>query len=67
MLEIYYSKDGSKEEKAVYDKPNDFVSAQYLEVPPFQDYYKVSRALIDGKELTLEDKTILGLFHALSK
>lgn len=67
MLEIYYSKDGQKEEKITFDDTEAFLAAEYLEVPPFQDYYKVSKVLVDGEELVLTDKTIGGLFNALNK
>jgi hypothetical protein len=67
MLEIHYSKDGKKEEVATYDKAADFLAAQYLEVPPFAEYYHVSKATIDGKEVELAENTINGLFNALNK
>ncbi|EPH95860.1 MULTISPECIES: hypothetical protein [unclassified Enterococcus] len=67
MLEIFFSKNGIDEEQITYTKPADFLAAQYLEVPPFEDHYKVTKALIDGQEIELADKTILGLFNYLNK
>lgn len=67
MLEIHYSADGSREDGVrTYDKASDFVAAMYLEVPPFEDYYKVLKATLDGKEIVLKDHTIAGLFNYLS-
>ncbi|PAB01438.1 hypothetical protein AKL21_04470 [Enterococcus canintestini] len=67
MLEIHYSIAGSQEEVKKYDKASDFVGAQYKEVPDLQDNYQVTKVLLDGKEIDLDDKTIGGLFNYLNK
>ncbi|MFB5210141.1 hypothetical protein [Enterococcus casseliflavus] len=40
--------------------------SQYLEVPPFQDHYPVEEVFLDGKRITLRDRTISGLFNYLN-
>ncbi|KAF1291198.1 hypothetical protein BAU14_11110 [Enterococcus sp. CU9D] len=67
MLEIHYIPIGDEETVATYDKASDFVAAQYKEVPDLQDNYRVTKALVDGKEIELSDKTIAGLFAYLNK
>lgn len=68
MLEIHYSMDGNQEDGVkTYEKAADFVAAMYLEVPPFEDYYQVQKALLDGQELPLTDHTMAGLFNYLSE
>ncbi|MGX6979932.1 hypothetical protein ACWN8V_11930 [Vagococcus elongatus] len=68
MLEIHYfsSKNDTQETIKTYQTSSDFLAAQYLEVPDLQDYFAVSKVLLDGEELKLEDKTILGLFNFLN-
>ncbi|WP_071130944.1 hypothetical protein [Enterococcus timonensis] len=66
MLEIDFSKDGQNWQKAEYKTAADFLAAEYLEVPPFEDYYRVKQVLLDGEVLILEDATIGGLFNALN-
>ncbi|MEP9394924.1 hypothetical protein ABLE94_22065 [Gordonia sp. VNK1] len=66
MLEIHYSQNNGPEKVATYDKPSDFLSVEYLEVPPFADSDRVLRVLLDGEEFPLADRTIGGLFTALS-
>ncbi len=67
MLEIHYIPIGDEETVKTYDKASDFVAAQYKEVPDLQDNYHVTKALVDGKEIELSDKTIGGLFAYLNK
>lgn len=68
MLEIHYSADGSWDDGIKkYERASDFVSEMYLEVPPFQDYYVVTKAVLDGQELDLPDSTIGGLFNYLAE
>jgi len=64
MLEIHYLKNGSKEVTTV-ESPERFLASQYLEVPPFQDHYPVEEVFLDGKRITLRDRTISGLFNYL--
>lgn len=65
MLEINYLKNGSKE-IATVESPERFLASQYLEVPPFQDHYPVEEVFLDGKRITLRDRTISGLFNYLN-
>ncbi|MFZ4870478.1 MULTISPECIES: hypothetical protein [Enterococcus] len=62
MLEIHYLKNGSKEVTTV-ESPERFLASQYLEVPPFQDHYPVEEVFLDGKRITLKERTIGGLFN----
>ncbi len=62
MLEIHYLKNGSKE-IATVEFPERFLASQYLEVPPFQDHYPVEEVFLDGKRITLRERTIGGLFN----
>lgn len=66
MLEIHYSIGDSNEQVKTYEKASDFVAAQYKEVPDLQDNYLVIKALIDGKEVQLEESSIGGLFTYLN-
>lgn len=67
MLEIHYSTTaGGDETVKTYDHAKDFIAAQLLEVPAFEDYYHVNKAVLDGKEIDLKDKTIGGLFNYLN-
>lgn len=66
MLVITYELNGSEKEKT-YASANDFIAAQLKEVPDMPDYYHVSKATIDGEAITLDDKTISGLFNYLNK
>ncbi|OJG44601.1 hypothetical protein RV02_GL000207 [Enterococcus gilvus] len=66
MLVITYEMNDAKKEKT-YASANDFVAAQLKEVPDLPDYYHVVEATVDGKEISLEDKTISGLFNYLNK
>ncbi|MBE6170135.1 hypothetical protein EY693_15985 [Enterococcus casseliflavus] len=65
MLEIHYLKNGSKE-IATVESPERFLASQYLEVPPFQDHYPVEEVFLDGKRITLRERTISGLFNYLN-
>ncbi|MBO0454511.1 MULTISPECIES: hypothetical protein [Enterococcus] len=66
MLEITYELNNSEKEKE-YASANDFIAAQLKEVPDLPDYYHVVKAIVDGKEISLTDKTISGLFNYLNK
>lgn len=50
-----------------YETVNDFLQGQYLEVPPLQDHFVVTKVTLDGKEIRLTDQTISGLFNYLNK
>ncbi|WP_335621931.1 hypothetical protein [Lentilactobacillus curieae] len=65
MLEITY-KDGSSTSKITYNSVDDFIANQRLETPDLEDYYEIENATIDGKEVDLSDKTIMGLYKQLS-
>ncbi|KAF1301264.1 MULTISPECIES: DUF4649 family protein [Enterococcus] len=67
MLEIHYIVSDHAESIKTYPKASDFVAAQYKEVPDLQDNYPVTKVLIDGKEVLLENKTIGGLFDYLNR
>lgn len=68
MLEIQYSRDGLHfDEVATYKNGEAFLAAQYLEVPAFEDYYKISKVTLDGKAISLEDATMGGLFNYLNQ
>jgi len=66
MLVITYELNEAEKEKT-YNSASDFVAAQFKEVPDLPDYYHVIKATVDGKEISLEDKTISGLFNYLNK
>jgi len=65
MLEIHYSPGGGPTKVARYEKVTDFLSAEYLEVPPFADSDRVTKVLLDGQDYRLDEPTIEGLFRAL--
>lgn len=68
MLEIHYSTTtGGDENVKTYDSAKDFIAAQLLEVPAFEDYYHVTKVVLNGNEIDLKDKTIGGLFNYLNK
>ena len=66
MLVITYELNEAEKEKT-YNSASDFVAAQFKEVPDLPAYYHVIKATVDGKEISLEDKTISGLFNYLNK
>ncbi|NTR37728.1 hypothetical protein HQ944_08530 [Enterococcus faecium] len=68
MLKISYKPSAdSKEMGKEYETVNDFLQGQYLEVPPLQDHFVVTKVTLDGKEIGLTDHTISGLFIYLNK
>ncbi|EME7222043.1 hypothetical protein N8A25_001100 [Enterococcus faecium] len=50
-----------------YETVNNFLQGQYLEVPPLQDYFVVTKVTLDGKEIGVIDHTISGLFNYFNK
>lgn len=50
-----------------YETVDDFLQGQYLEVPPLQDHFVVTKVTLDGKEIRLTDHTISGLFNYFNK
>lgn len=68
MLKISYKPSAdSKEMGKEYETVNDFLQGQYLEVPPLQDHFVVTKVTLGGKEIRLTDQTISGLFNYLNK
>lgn len=66
MLEIHYMMAGNEAIKS-YKNPAEFVARQQLEVPDLEDYYVVSKVIVDGEEVDLPEKTIGGLFNYYNK
>lgn len=66
MLEIHYIPVGGAEKVKTYETANDFLAAQYLEVPELQDNSHVTKVLLDGQAVELQDKTVAGLFDYLN-
>lgn len=65
MLVIKYKNNGAESTKE-YQKVEEFIGAQYREVPDLQDYFQIVSVSIDGKEIELTDKTVSGLFSYLT-
>ena len=68
MLKISYKPSAdSKEMEKEYETVDDFLQGQYLEVPPLQDHFAVTKVTLDGKEIRLTDHTISWLFNYFNK
>ncbi len=65
MLVIQYRNAGQIQEKT-YRSANEFVSAQYREVPDLEDYYEIIAVTLDGKAIEVPGKTIGDLFSVLA-
>ncbi|UOO46416.1 hypothetical protein LLW22_04255 [Enterococcus casseliflavus] len=67
MLKITYQALTSKEQTTKeYKSVDDFLQGQFLEVPMLPDHYRVTKVILDGKELQLNNPTIEGLFNLLN-
>lgn len=67
MLKITYQPLTSKEQTTKeYKSADDFVQGQFLEVPVLPDHYRVTKVILDDKEIQLNNPTIEGLFNLLN-
>ncbi|WP_429960520.1 hypothetical protein [Enterococcus sp. AZ012] len=67
MLKITYQQPTSKGQTTQeYQSVDDFLQGQFLEVPMLPDHYLVTKVILDGKELQLNNPTIEGLFNLLN-
>lgn len=67
MLIITYQALTSKEQTTKeYQSVDDFLQGQFLEVPMLPDHYRVTKVILDDKELQLNNPTIEGLFNLLN-